>query len=227
MFFLSQLLIFFKRGVQASRSVLSRADIRITASNTLRLNHARLLKTRVRIKGTNNTIESYGIVSASSLHIEGQNNRLFIGEGCNIRNSRITINGADCEVRFERNATTGGVELVCMGKGNSVHIGEECMIADMVDIWASDTHPILNAERMLLNPSRPIKIDKHVWIGRHVKILKGVHIGSGSVIGMNSLVTRNIPPHSLYAGSPAKCIRENIVWDRGFITSYESNNEEA
>ena len=133
-FFLSQLLHFFKRGVQASRSVLSRSDIRITASNLLKLNHARLLKTKVRIKGTNNTIESYGTISASELRIEVRNNRLYIGEGCHIRNSRITINGAACEVRFERNATTGGVEIVCMGRGNFVHIGEERMIADMADI---------------------------------------------------------------------------------------------
>ena len=44
-------------------------------------------------------------------------------------------------------------------------------------------------------------------------ILKGVTIGEGAVVGANSLVTKDVPPHCLSIGSPAKVVRENIFWE--------------
>ena len=41
-----------------------------------------------------------------------------------------------------------------------------------------------------------------------------VTIGEGSVIGAGSVVTRDIPPHSLAAGNPCKVIREITERDR-------------
>jgi maltose O-acetyltransferase len=38
--------------------------------------------------------------------------------------------------------------------------------------------------------------------------MKGVTIGENSLIGANSLVTRDIPPNVIAAGSPAVVIRE-------------------
>lgn len=221
MFFFTQLQRFFKREIQASRSDIKRTDIRIPASNILRLHHARLLKSKIRINGANNIIESHGTISTSRLYIEGQNNSLYIADGCSIRNSSISISGTDCEIRIEKNTTTGEVMLVCMGRNNFIHIGAECMIADKVDIWASDTHPIFDTEKRLLNPSRPINIGNHVWLGRYVKILKGASIGDGAVVGMNSVVTKDVKPNSLNAGNPCRCLKENITWARDHIYPYE------
>ena len=41
-----------------------------------------------------------------------------------------------------------------------------------------------------------------------------ISIGEGSVIGAGSVVTRDIPPHSLAAGNPCKVIREITERDR-------------
>ena len=41
----------------------------------------------------------------------------------------------------------------------------------------------------------------------NVTIVNGVTIGDGAVIGANSIVTKDIPPYSIYGGVPAKCIR--------------------
>jgi acetyltransferase-like isoleucine patch superfamily enzyme len=38
--------------------------------------------------------------------------------------------------------------------------------------------------------------------------LKGVTIGDGAVIAAGSVVTKNIPPRTVWGGSPAKLIAE-------------------
>ena len=43
-----------------------------------------------------------------------------------------------------------------------------------------------------------IIIDEECWIGANSIILKGVHIGRGCVIGAGSIVTRNVPPYTIY-----------------------------
>lgn len=53
----------------------------------------------------------------------------------------------------------------------------------------------------------PVRIEDHVWLGENVTILKGVTVGHHAVIGANSVVTKNIPPFAIAAGSPAKVIR--------------------
>lgn len=44
-------------------------------------------------------------------------------------------------------------------------------------------------------------IEDDVWIGMGSIILKGVKIGRGSVIGAGSIVTRDVPPYTIQAGS--------------------------
>lgn len=41
-----------------------------------------------------------------------------------------------------------------------------------------------------------------------MRIQKGITVGEGSVIANSSVVTKNIPPYSIYAGNPAKLIRK-------------------
>jgi galactoside O-acetyltransferase len=55
---------------------------------------------------------------------------------------------------------------------------------------------------------KPIIISDRVWIGFNVTILKGVTVGEGSVIGACSVVTRDVPPNCVFAGNPAKLIKE-------------------
>lgn len=54
---------------------------------------------------------------------------------------------------------------------------------------------------------RPVRIGNKVWVGRQSMILPGVTVGEGAVIGAASVVTRDIPPYTVWAGNPAKFIR--------------------
>ena len=57
-------------------------------------------------------------------------------------------------------------------------------------------------------PCSPVIIEDNVWVGPNSIILKGVTIGAGSIIAAGSVVTKDVPPDTLYGGSPAKLIRE-------------------
>ena len=51
-----------------------------------------------------------------------------------------------------------------------------------------------------------IFIDDNVSIGTNALILKNVTIGKNSIIGAGAVVTKDVPPNSVYAGVPAKFI---------------------
>lgn len=89
--------------------------------------------------------------------------------------------------------------------GNNVMIAPHCMIA-------SGNHDF----KQLIVPMRfagsltkgPIVIEDDVWIGSNCTITDGVRIGKGSVIGANSCVITDVPPYSIFGGTPAKKIGE-------------------
>ena len=56
-------------------------------------------------------------------------------------------------------------------------------------------------------------IEDDVFIGEGVRILKGVKIGEGSVLGSGLVVTRDVEPHCVYAGVPARKIKTLLVED--------------
>lgn len=66
-------------------------------------------------------------------------------------------------------------------------------------------------------PVKRTEIGHDVWIGEKALIKQGVIIGNGAVIGMGSIVTKDVEPYTVVAGSPAKVIRkrfDNHIIDR-------------
>ena len=53
-----------------------------------------------------------------------------------------------------------------------------------------------------------VTIEDECWIGAMTVILDGVRIGYRSVVAAGSVVTRDVPPHSVVAGVPARVIRD-------------------
>jgi acetyltransferase-like isoleucine patch superfamily enzyme len=90
-----------------------------------------------------------------------------------------------------------------------IEIGHYVFISNNVTIRDSDNHRILDSRS---EPSKPIIIGDHVWIGMRAMILKGVTIGNGAVIAAGTVLTRDVLPRSLVGGVPARVIRETIEW---------------
>ena len=56
--------------------------------------------------------------------------------------------------------------------------------------------------------TKPVVIGDDVWIGANAVILPGVTIGHHVVVAAGAVVTKDVPPHSLVAGVPAKLIKQ-------------------
>ena len=53
-----------------------------------------------------------------------------------------------------------------------------------------------------------VTIEDDIWIGANAVVLSGVTIGHHSVVAAGAVVTKDVPPHSLVAGVPAKVIKQ-------------------
>lgn len=97
-----------------------------------------------------------------------------------------------------------GSAIVAM---KSIEIEEGVGLGANADVYDTDFHPVnpAKSEEIL---AVPVRICKKVWVGGHSKVLKGVTIGENSVIGAGSIVTSSVESNSLYAGVPAKKIKD-------------------
>jgi virginiamycin A acetyltransferase len=50
-------------------------------------------------------------------------------------------------------------------------------------------------------------IGNDVWIGYESLIMPGIKIGHGAIIAAKSVVTKDIPPYTIFGGNPARLIR--------------------
>lgn len=46
-----------------------------------------------------------------------------------------------------------------------------------------------------------------VWIGAQASVKRGLTIGHGAIVGLGSVVTHDVPPYAIVAGTPAKVFR--------------------
>jgi len=187
--------------------------------NRLQLYNAFIERSSILIEGISNQICISGSITNTKVSVWGNNNQIMIHPAVQLNNSTIVLRGNNCKIEIGTGSTFGSIYMVCMGKNNFIKVGENCMFAENVDIWATDSHPIYNNDNELINPSKPILIGDFVWVGAKSSILKGVSIGDGAVVGMSSIVTKNVAASTLNVGNPLRCIKTNIRWDREFTNS--------
>jgi acetyltransferase-like isoleucine patch superfamily enzyme len=92
-----------------------------------------------------------------------------------------------------------------------VEIGDHCMFANGCFV-TDGSHRFDDPETPVpwqgFTSKGPTRVGDSVWCGANVVITSGVTVGERCVIGANSVVTQDLPPHTIAAGSPAKVIRE-------------------
>ena len=56
--------------------------------------------------------------------------------------------------------------------------------------------------------TKEVVLEDDIWVGANAVILPGVTIGKHAVVAAGAIVTKDVPPHSLVAGVPAKVIKQ-------------------
>lgn len=165
-----------------------------------------------------------------------KNSKVYIGEKCQmngclinaqggevrISGSQTCINNTKLIIREPKGKIIIGEDFSMQGgiiqcvDGTSIQIGKHCMFSGDIDITSGDLHPIYNVQtKEIINHSKDITISDRVWIGAHVRVMKGVCITSNVIVGNSSLVNRALEQsYCVYAGIPAKKIKEGVDWAR-------------
>lgn len=92
---------------------------------------------------------------------------------------------------------------------STITIGANCLIAPFCYLVDAD-HGIQRDALIRLQPmaASPIAIGDDVWIGAGATILAGVTIADGAVVAAGSVVTSDIGTYEVWAGTPARQVRE-------------------
>jgi len=97
----------------------------------------------------------------------------------------------------------------------SVFVGENvCFGRNVCLLTGTHDYRKRDKERLLAYPKsgRDIRIESGVWIASNVTILGSVVIGKDAVVSAGSLVTGDVPSRTVYAGIPARFVK-NIEFD--------------
>jgi 2,3,4,5-tetrahydropyridine-2-carboxylate N-succinyltransferase len=75
--------------------------------------------------------------------------------------------------------------------GKNAHIGAGAVLAGVLEPPSA----------------KPVTIEDNVVIGANAVVLEGVTVGENSVVAAGSIVTKDVPPNVVVAGTPAKIIK--------------------
>ena len=167
---------------------------------------------------------------ALAVHIKGAEN-IHFGIGCKIHASAAIDASRGGLVTLGDAVTINRLAMLTGGRGG-INLGNQVEINNMSIIDGSGGVEI--GERTLIGPgvriisyqhrfdghqpireqaseSKPIHVERDVWIGANSVILAGVRIGEGSVIGAGAVVSKDIPAWSIAVGVPARVMHHREI----------------
>lgn len=111
-------------------------------------------------------------------------------------------------IRIGRDSLIGEYNVI-RGQGG-VTIGDR--------VYTSPGTQLIAVNHVFTDPARPIVeqgitaegivVEDDVWIGSQAVVTDGARVGRGAVVAAGAVVTRDVPPHTIVGGVPARVIRE-------------------
>jgi len=139
-------------------------------------------------------------------------------KGISIGTRTIVMHGAVLHVYNFRNLPHAGIQI-----GEDCLVGEYSVIRGQGGVTIGDrvyTSPftqIIAVNHVFDDPKKPfieqgitaegIVIEDDAWLGSGAIITDGVTVGKGAVVAAGAVVTKDVPPHTVVGGVPARVIR--------------------
>lgn len=167
--------------------------VRLRFANYIRLSHGVYLDQATYLHACPNGIEI------------GSNTIIMHGAVLHVYNFRDLPNAG---IRIGRDSLIGEYTVI-RGQGG-VHIGNR--------VYTSPFTQIIAVNHVFDDPNVPfvdqgitaegIVIEDDVWLGSGAIVTDGVKVGKGAVIAAGAVVTKDVIPHTVVAGAPAKPVRD-------------------
>ncbi|WP_435203092.1 acyltransferase [Janibacter sp. GS2] len=88
--------------------------------------------------------------------------------------------------------------------GDDVMMGPECRIYTRNHASSDLSLPM---RKQGFEPPEAVIIEDDVWLGARSMIMPGTRVARGSIVAAASVVTKDVPPFSVVAGTPARIVR--------------------
>ena len=178
----------------------------------LRMDGVAAIEKNVRLRFANYIKLGHGVYLDEGTYLHACPNGIEIGDGS------IVMHGAILHVYNFRDLKQSGIKI-----GRDSLIGEYSVIRGQGGVSIGDrvyTSPftqIISVNHVFDDPGRPfveqgitaegIIIEDDVWLGAGAIITDGVRVGKGAVVAAGAVVTKDVPPHTVVGGVPAKPIK--------------------
>jgi len=170
------------------------------------------IESRVRIRFADHIRLGHGVYIDEGVYLHA------CPQGIEIGNNTIVMHGAVLHVYNFRDMPQSRIRI-----GKDSLIGEYSVIRGQGGVTIGDrvyTSPftqIIAVNHVFDDPNRPfvdqgitaegIVIEDDVWLGAGAVITDGVRVGKGAVVAAGAVVTKDVPPHTVVGGVPAKQIK--------------------
>jgi len=178
----------------------------------MKMDGAVAIESRVRIRFADHVRLGHGVYIDECAYLHACPNGIVIGD------NSIIMHGAVLHVYNFRDMPHSGIRI-----GKDSLVGEYCVIRGQGGVEIGDrvyTSPftqIIAVNHIFDDPNRPfveqgitaegIVIEDDVWLGAGAVITDGVRVGKGAVVAAGAVVTKDVPPHTVVGGVPAKPIK--------------------
>lgn len=137
-----------------------------------------------------------------------------------MRTMAFRLLGVDVHLR-SRIASRVWMSSTNLHLGRRSTIGVMCIIDNRAPVWIGDSVGIGAGSRIITSTHDysdprvragsgehlPVRIEDGAWIGAGATILPGVVVGEGAIVAAGAVVNRDVAPHTLVAGVPARQVR--------------------
>jgi acetyltransferase-like isoleucine patch superfamily enzyme len=178
----------------------------------LRMDGLAAIESRVRLRFADYIKLGHGVYLDEGVYLHA------CPQGIEIGPRSIVMHGAVLHVYNFRDMAQSGIKI-----GSDSLIGEYSVIRGQGGVQIGDrvyTSPftqIIAVNHVFDDPNRPfveqgitaegIIIEDDVWLGAGAIITDGVRVGKGAVVAAGAVVTKDVPPHTVVGGVPAKPIK--------------------